>query len=69
MMVILVVLFTQKDKVICKLDTQIFGPFAWWRGRRDTDSRIDTLYKLHGILEKDVLALENKLKRKKKEVK
>jgi len=69
MMVTLVVVFTQRDKDIHRIDKQIFGPFEWWQRRKDAASRIDTLYNFHRILEKDVLDLKNKFKHKKKEVK
>lgn len=67
MMVVLVVLFVQRDKDLHRIDKQVFGPFEWWtRKRYATESRIDTLYNFHRILEKDVLEIKNKFKHKKK---
>lgn len=67
MVIVLTVVFTQRDKDLHRLDKQVFGPFEWWTRRRDyTESRIDTLYKFHRIVEKDVLEMKNKIKPKKK---
>ena len=70
MVIVLTVIFTQRDKDLHRIDKQVFGPFECWQRKRNAESRIDTLFNFHKILEKDVLEIKNKIShKKKKEVK